>query len=254
MSTPRKALITGAAMGLGKALANQLLANGWQVITIDREPADARGIQSQSTHLQCDLADPAAVNSLIDLVGSHAPFDLVILNAAASASGKFENMPTSSYTRLLQLNAVTPMVMASQLAGRNIFGSKSHLVFISSLSHFTGYPGAAVYSATKDAIAVYAASIRKPFAKLGISVSCVFPGPMKTAQADRHAPKGANADKRMAAELAAGLILKGVFADRATIIPGFAPRAFALFGKYLPSVSDRIMRRIIYAKLDRDTY
>lgn len=254
MSVPRKALITGTAMGLGKALADHLLADGWQVIAIDREPADGTGTHDRATHLQCDLADPTAVASLIDILGTHVPFDLVILNAAASASGKFEKMPTSAYSRLLQLNAVTPMVMASQLAGRKMFSARGHLVFISSLSHFTGYPGAAVYSATKDAIAVYAASIRKPFAKLDISVSCVFPGPMKTAQADRHAPKGANADKRMAAELAAGLILKGVFADRATIIPGFAPRAFALFGKYLPSVSDRIMRRIIYGKLDRDTY
>ncbi len=213
-------------MGLGKALADQLLGDGWQVIAIDREPVDETGTEGQATHLQCDLSDPIAVNSLIDLLGSHAPFDLVILNAAASASGKFENMPTSAYTSLMRLNAVTPMVMASQLAARKMFSARGHLVFISSLSHFTGYPGAAVYSATKDAIAVYAASIRKPFAKLGISVSCVFPGPMKTAQAERHAPKGANADKRMAAEMAAGLILKGVFADRATIIPGFGPKAF----------------------------
>ena len=64
------------------------------------------------------------------------------------------------------------------------------VIFVSSLSHRTGYPGAASYAASKGAIAVYAGSIRKPFRRaLGVHVACAFPGPMKT----EHAAAGSTA-------------------------------------------------------------
>ncbi len=246
----RTALVTGGATGLGRAIVDQLAKDGWRVLTVDL----VKGGIKDSDHIQCDLSDRAERTALFSKLRPFAPFDLVVLNAAASASGRFEQIPFHVYDKLIRLNAETPMVMASQLHQQGLFAPKADLVFVSSLSHFTGYPGAAVYSATKDAIAIYAKSIRKPFARLGIRVTCVFPGPMQTAQADRHAPKGADASKRMLPELAAELILKSVFAGSATIIPGIAPRFFALFGRLVPGLSDRAMRRIIYEKLDRDVF
>ena len=84
------------------------------------------------------------------------------------------------------------MVICATLAARGALARGGHVVFISSLSHMTGYPGAASYAATKDAIAIYAKSIRRPFKRqLGVHVACAFPGPLRTGQAERHAPKGA---------------------------------------------------------------
>ncbi|MGB7336033.1 MAG: SDR family oxidoreductase [Salaquimonas sp.] len=252
----KRALITGASMGLGEALALQLSAQGWHLTTIDREADALAGHDPTPDHIyiQCNLSDATAVDALVEQLSSGAAFDLVIMNAATSASGKFENMPFSAYQKLVALNAETPMVMAADLGSKNKFTKGANLVFISSLSHYTGYPGASVYAATKDAIAVYAKSIRKPFAKRGISVSCVFPGPLKTSQAERHSPRGAKAEKRMSPEEAARLILKNVFSGRHLIMPGAGSKTFALFGKLLPSIADRVMRKIIYEKLDRDVY
>ncbi len=250
VSNHKRALITGAAMGLGKAMADQLVDEGWQVVTVDRELISS----GKTTHMVCDLSDHKAVDALLKQMTVGTRFDLVVMNAAISASGKFEAMPLTAYEKLIALNVETPMIMASQLAATRMFSKQSHLVFISSLSHYTGYPGASVYGASKDAIAVYAKSIRKPFAKIGVSVSCVFPGPLKTAQADRHAPKGANAEKRMSPEEASKRILKDVQAKKHLVFPGGGPKVFALFGKFLPSIADRAMRKIIYEKLDKDVY
>ena len=250
----RRALITGGAMGLGKALADQLVKDGWHVTTIDREANQLPEPDEPRQHYRVDLSDKIAVIDLLERLQSQAPFDLVILNAARSASGKFEEIPLSAYENLLTLNAEIPIIMASTLARNGCFKKGSNLVFVSSLSHFTGYPGAAVYGASKDVVATYAKSIRKPFAKHQIAVSCVFPGPLQTAQAARHSPANASEEKRMSPEIAAAMILKSVFAGKSKIFPGFAPRAFAMFGKLVPGFADRTMRKIIHEKLDRNVF
>lgn len=247
-SLPKRALITGSAMGLGKALVEKLSSEGWHVISVDREK------EKRPDHITCDLSNAFEVDELLSNLSGGKPFDLVVLNAAVSATGSFEAIPASPYQKLITLNAETPMVMASRMVSLGLLNAPANLVFVSSLSHYTGYPGAAVYGATKDAIAVYAKSIRKPFAKKGITVSCVFPGPMKTQQAERHSPPGADAEKRMLPEAAARLILRDVFSGKHLIFPGNAPKLFALFGKTLPSLADRAMRKIIYEKLDKEVH
>lgn len=245
------ALVTGSAMGLGKALCDHLRGDGWQVTTVDREPEAPK---PNGVHLQCDLADSAALGQLLEKLEKQPPFDLVILNAGASATGRFEEMPLEAYQALVQLNAVAPMVMASSLARSGRLREGSRLLFVSSLSRFVGYPGAAVYAATKDAVAVYAKSIRKPFEKRGISVSCAFPGPLRTNHAARHSPPGAREEKRMSPQKAAQLILAGVNAGKRGILPGGSVKAFALFGRLLPSVADRVMRRLLFEKLNREVW
>lgn len=251
-STRKHALVTGSTNGLGRALCETLLTQGWQVTGIDLAHTT---IESDAFNaIQCDLSDRAAVDGLLAGDSLAGPFDLVVLNAAISATGRFQNIPFEAHEKLIRLNAETPMVMAAALAGSGRFATPAHLVFISSISHFIGYPGAASYAASKDAVAVYARSIRKPFARRGIRVSCVFPGPMRTDQARRHAPPDAPPDKRMPPQTAAELVLRDIFKGRNTIIPGGGPRAFAWFGRMTPFLSDRAMRRIIFEKLDRDVF
>jgi len=249
----KRALITGASNGLGKALVDALAASGWQITAIDLEKPD----QPQTERfiaVRCDLSDRAAVDALLEELATGEGFDLVIHNAAISATGAFENIPVEVHHKLLRLNAETPMVMTAALAAAGKLKTNGRVAFISSLSHFTGYPGAASYAASKDAIAIYAKSIRKPFARQGIKVSCVFPGPMRTGHAERHSPRGARAEKRMPPEFAARYILQGIWLGLKTITPGGGPKIFALFGKIAPWASDRAMRRIIFDNLDKEVF
>jgi short-subunit dehydrogenase len=238
-------------MGLGKALCDQLLAEGWQVLSVDRH-ADRPAANLE--HLTCDLSDADEVDKLPDWLLSYGPFDLVILNAGSNATGNFETLPLKVQERLVRLNAETPMVLASMLASNAMMARPSTLVFVSSLSHFTYYPGAATYSATKSAIAIHAKGLRKPFAKIGIAVSCVFPGPLDTAHAERHAPQSARNNQRMKPQTAARIILAGVKSGRRSIFPGLSSWVIAAIGKIAPAPTARVMRQIIYKKLNRDVW
>ena len=246
------ALVTGAAKGLGAAFCRLLAARGYRLVTVDREPIAETA--PEQVHFECDLSDPEVVDRLIGGLVAHGPYSLVILNAGASATGRFATLPAEASEKLIRLNAETPMVMASSLAREGTFAPSASLVFISSLSRYTGYPGAAAYAASKDAIAVYAASIRKPFAALGIAVFCAFPGPLRTAHAERHAPPEAKAESRMEPLEAARRILAAADKGKPVILPGANARLAAAAGTLFPAFTARLMRRILHDRLDRDVF
>jgi short-subunit dehydrogenase len=141
------------------------------------------------------------------------------------------------------------MIIAARTLEAGALKPGGAIGFISSLSHFTGYPGAASYAASKDALAVFAASMRKVAMARGVTVTVAFPGPLRTAHAAQHAPKGADASKRMDPSKAAELILGDLAAGRKSSIPGRANRAVALAGRLTPKPLTALMRRLIYERL-----
>lgn len=247
----KKALITGGSQGLGKALVDQLCQQGWTVTSLDlKKPKGKLGC----TFIKTDLSDRTVIDKLPEKLKEHGPFDLVIFNAGINATGKFEEMPISAYEKLMIVNAEGPMVLASQFANKGLMTAKSNMAFISSLSHYTGYPGAATYAATKDTIAIYAKSITKPFADLGISVSCVFTGPLKTEHAVRHSPKDASDEKRMLPQEAVNLILPDILAGKTKVFNGYKTMAIAFAGWLMPPVVSYILLKKIYNKLDKNIF
>jgi NAD(P)-dependent dehydrogenase (short-subunit alcohol dehydrogenase family) len=245
----KAALVTGGSAGLGRAMVERLLGDGWRVVSVDRD----KGTEEPNLeHVACDLSDRAAVDELLEAIGARGPFHLAVFNAGVSATGRFEAIPIEAYRRLMTVNAETPMVLAAGLVrGGYLAGS---ICFVSSLSHFTGYPGAAVYAASKDALAVYAKSVRKPFARRGVSVTLACPGPLRTEHAERHAPPGADATRRMAPEIAARIILDAAIAGRRLVVPGRANRLAAIAGRLLPNTMMVQMRRLILDRLDREVW
>ncbi len=242
-------LITGGSAGLGKAMANQAVKAGGSVVCLDVRPPDqADGI----VYIECDLSDPASVERTLPTILSAGAYTHVFLNAGASATGAFEDIPAAAIGRLMCLNAEAPMIIASSLVRHGAV--TGGICFVSSLSHFTGYPGAATYAASKDAVAVYARSVRKPFANAGVSVTLACPGPLRTDHAERHAPEGADASKRMAPDDAARAIMAATMAGRRLIIPGTGPKLFALAGRLFPGLVIGQMRKLIYEKLEKPVW
>lgn len=243
----KRALVTGGAAGLGAAMVDALVAKGFLVMSLDRdEPAKRENV----INVIADLRDREATTTTLAAASSGAPYDLVVFNAGISAAGKFEALPMDAMLNVLEINMRSPITMAAHLLQDDAMAEGGKLLFVSSLSYFAGYPGAAVYAASKDAIAIYAKSIRKPLRKKGLGVSVAFPGPIKTEHAARYAPKGADADKRMEPSVAAEAIIDAALKGKRTIIPGGGNKIGAMLGKLLPKPMTALMRHIIYNKLD----
>jgi len=246
-----RVLVTGAAAGLGREVARLLAGGGAQVTAIDRAPVpEDSGLDSR----QCDLADRSAVDRLLDELKREAAFDWIVHNAGVSATGGFERLPETAYRTVLTLNCETPMVMTARMLEAGRIAAGGRVVFISSLSYHTGYPGGAVYGASKDSLTVYAKSIRKDLAKAEIGVTTVFPGPLRTGHAARHAPPQASAERRMDPAVLAEMIIRAARQGDRVLYPGLPARAGRLMGTLLPRLTTRFMRRVIFEKLDRDVY
>lgn len=248
-------MITGAANGLGAALAKAVTASSTPVIAIDKSwPKKPGDIASQNIRIDADLSKIDALPALARKIASSGPCSLIIHNAAVSATGSFETIPPAAHQSLIDINVTAPLILTQQLLNENAIKSGGTFVFIASLSVQVGYPGAASYAASKAAIANFAQSLKKALRKQEINVLTVYPGPINTDQARRHAPPGADASKRMSADRVADQILKAVKDRRQTLIPGTANRAAALVARLAPSLLDKMMKKIIYDKLDRSIY
>lgn len=246
-----KALVTGAASGLGHALVERLGAQGAQIVAIDRDTIFS---SDHVTALTVDLSDRGAVDRLIVELCTMGPFDFVVHCAGISATGRFEEIPEQACQNLLTVNCETPMVMTSALLQAGCLAPRAHVVFIASISHRTGYPGASVYAASKDALAIYAKSIHREFGRHDIHVMTVFPGPLRTGHAERHAPAGANAKRRMEPSVLARRIVRAALRRRRTFYPGPQAKFGGFLGTLMPRMTTRFMRRTIFEKLDRTVY
>ena len=243
----RRALVTGSAAGLGRALVETLLGDGWQVCGVDRDEAERT---ERYVHYRADLSDPDAVDDLLNRIDGR--FDLVVLNAGISATGRFEVIPAEVHARLLAVNAEAPLVLADGLMGKGQLDPSSRIVIIASLSVDVGYPGAASYAASKDALAGYARSIRRR--KGSPSVTLVLPGPIRTEHAARHAPANSSDASRMPPELLARQIVRVARRGARTLRPGVAASAAGLLGRLAPGLTARAMRRALFEKLDREVW
>ncbi|MDP3524402.1 MAG: SDR family NAD(P)-dependent oxidoreductase [Hoeflea sp.] len=243
----KRALVTGGSAGLGAAIVRRLTADGYGVVVLDRDepPPDQR----LADFLPCDLASRTELDRMLPDLIAAGPYDLVVLNAGISATGRFEAISAQAHLDVLRVNTEAPMVIAARLLEAGALRPGRAMVFVSSLSHFTGYPGAATYAASKDALAIYARSLRKVAKARGVTITVAFPGPLRTDHAEQHAPEGADASKLMDPDLAAGRIIADALAGRNTSIPGAGNRLVALAGRMFPKPMTAMMRRLIYDRL-----
>lgn len=244
---PKRALVTGGSAGLGAAAVNWLQANGYEVVVLDRDRPWTG--TTAVDFIRCDLASRTELDDVLPELIAAGPYDLAFLNAGINATGKFEALDPRAHIDVLRVNAEGPMVIAAGLLEAGACRTGGAMVFVSSLSHFTGYPGAASYAASKDALAIYARSMRKYGASKGVTLTIAFPGPLKTDHAERHSPEGADETKRMDPDRAAGLIMTDALAGRKTSIPGAGNRAFAIIGRLAPKPVTALMRWLIYSRL-----
>ena len=254
----RKAIVTGGCHGLGRALVMLLIERGFVVTVLDCDKSELETLFNQfPTNIisyYIDLTNPTEIEMVIDELIKIGPYDLVFLNAGISATGNFETISALAYEQLLLINTQSTLVLCAALAGNKAIRAKGTIIIISSLSHVVGYPGAAVYAASKDAIAIYAKNIRKAYAKRNISVLTIFPGPIRTSHAQRHAPAGADPTKRMDPAVLAKKILIETDRNRSVLYPNLAAKLSHIAGRVAPGAITRLMHKIIYRNMIDTVY
>ena len=248
-------VVTGAAAGIGLELAKAYAREEYTItgVDVDRQRGEtARGaIEPEGGEAEFvieDLIVPEGRDRTVAALRDRPPVDVLVHCAGISAVGRLPETDLDDQLRVIDLNLTAPIEITAALLEAGRFSECASIVFVSSLSHFVGYPGASVYAATKDGIASYARSLRCELRSQGIHVMTVFPGPTRTEHARRYSPDTTREASRMDPAYLARMIVRGVSSGRRELVPGVGNRMAAFVGRWLPGVTERAMVKAI---LDR---
>jgi 2-deoxy-D-gluconate 3-dehydrogenase len=183
------ALITGAASGLGAAIATALAQAGAEVaVHGNRRPADetAAAIGAKAAAFQADLSATNGAKTLFDAV--YARFgrvDILINNAGTIHRDSAVNTTLESWEQVLQVN-LTSVFQLSQLVARDIISRESSgkIVNIASLLSFQGGIRVPAYAASKGGVAQLTKALANEWAPRGIQVNAIAPGYFTTSNTE----------------------------------------------------------------------
>ncbi|MFM1965970.1 MAG: hypothetical protein RL134_1695 [Actinomycetota bacterium] len=203
------ALVTGAASGIGAALAERLAREGSNLVLVDR---NAEGLEAVVEHVRVRRPDRTVTAVVADLSERDAAADvvsqalanqgritLVVNNAGVALAGRFEQVSMDDVDWLLAINLRAVLAVTS--AALPHLGPGSQITNVSSLFGIIAPVGNSVYSASKFGVRGFSMSLRAELAPRAIGVTAVHPGGIRTAIA-RSARVGAGVS---AAEWESGL-------------------------------------------------
>jgi 2-hydroxycyclohexanecarboxyl-CoA dehydrogenase len=182
----RLAVVTGAASGIGRAIALSLAEAGATVAAVDR---DADGLQETaeriggpSTTHTADLTDPAAVLAMRDEVIGDQGVPHVLVNAAGwDRIEPFMENDDELWQTLTAINLLAPVRVSHAFLGPILdAGVQLRIINIASDAGRVGSSGETVYAGTKGGVIAFTKSLAREMARHRINVNCICPGPTNT--------------------------------------------------------------------------
>ena len=175
------AIVTGGARGIGWTIAARLSAEGWSVVAADLVPGGTADAASAVAYVALDVRDHAAVDAaVVEIASRHARLDLLVNNAGIQIHGPTEDLPTESWTAVVDVN-LHGTFNCLQAAGRIMLAAGGgSIVNIVSVAAARGAAGRAPYAATKAAIVSLTRTTAVEWASRGVRVNAVGPGYVDT--------------------------------------------------------------------------
>lgn len=245
--TWRRALVTGASAGIGRAFAERLAAAGSDLVVVARrrqvledvatDLEDRHGVSVEV--LAADLTDPGQLSRIeARAADTERPPDLLVNNAGAGTSGPFHRGTSTDSRAVFALNALTPLRLTHAVLPGMVGRGHGGVLNVSSMAGFHPVPYSAVYAASKAFLTSLTRAVREEVAGTGVAVTALCPGFVRTAMiaeaADRiPGPLLLDTEKVVTAALA------GLARNRGVVVPGAPYRIWAATGRLVPRTAVR---------------
>jgi NAD(P)-dependent dehydrogenase (short-subunit alcohol dehydrogenase family) len=168
----KRALVTGAAGGVGRSTVELLVSEGAAVVGLDLTPSD--------DVLACDVSDETSVRAGVTRAAERlGGLDIVVNVAGVDQFRKFEDLDLATWQRHLGVNLTGPMLI-SQAALPYLRESKGNIVTIASIAGLRAQPYQAAYCASKAGVILLMKSLALELAADGIRVNTICPGGVQT--------------------------------------------------------------------------
>lgn len=182
------AVITGAAGGIGTALARELAHRGAHLILADVRPEGLedlartlpQGTRGPHTLHTLDVADEDAVASFAEHVrATHGNIDLLVNNAGVNVFGTFAEQSSEDFEWLMRIN-LFGVIYGCRHFLPQLEATRGHIVNLSSLAGMVGLPLQSSYCTSKFAVRGFSAALRTELSAHGVGVTAVLPGAIRT--------------------------------------------------------------------------
>ena len=182
----RVAVITGGARGIGRAIAERMLASGASIALWDRDGEEATrtaaALGARASAHAVDQTDEDAIrNVTAATIERHGRVDILVNNAGITGgNAPTWQLPTAEWRKVIEVNLIGPYLVAAALLPHMVAAGYGRVVNIASVAGKEGNPNASHYSASKAGLIALTKSLGKELAGTGVLVNCVTPAAAKT--------------------------------------------------------------------------
>ncbi len=247
------ALVTGASAGLGVEFARQLSKRGHALVLAARRKERLEDLAKELGNARAVAIDlskaTASANLLADIEDNGETVDLLVNNAGFGLIGRFAELDARRERQMIDLNVGTLTDLCRSVAPAMIKRKSGGILNVASTAAFQPGPKMAVYFATKAFVLSLTEALHEELKPQGIKVSCLCPGPTRTEFGDVAGFSGNGMFDRVAMNAAEVVEtgLKGLEANDAVVVPGWANKVAAASTRFAPrSIVRKIAGSIKY--------
>jgi len=173
-------LITGAAEGIGRAIAEGFIGRGARVVATDRVPVE--GLEGAAALRAYDVTDPTAGPEVVaDIVQKFGRLDVFIANAGAMPRQEWNAIGVEDWEKILRVNLDGAWFGAQAAAKVMTEQGQGKIIFVSSVEVRLGVAVHCHYDAAKAGLIGLTRSLARALGPSGVRVNCLMPGAVKTA-------------------------------------------------------------------------
>lgn len=186
----KTAIVTGAAVGIGRAVALQLAKEGANVVLVDINPEtlakteqEIKEITENVLALTCDVSDNDAVLETVKAVNVRfGKTDILVNNAALwRTNGPFSEVPIEVWKKFFDINVMGTVYFTKAVIDQMTESGYGRIINVASVAGVYGNARFAHYSATKGAVIAFTRALAKEVAEMGVTVNAVSPGSVSPA-------------------------------------------------------------------------
>jgi 3-oxoacyl-[acyl-carrier protein] reductase len=250
----KKALVTGAASGIGRSIALALAREGVDLylididdIEMDRVACDARrqGIEVRTAH--CDLARPEQITAMVESVlCGWGRLNILVNNAGVAHRGPTHEMTGDQWNRVLAVNLMAPIQLVRELLP-SLQSNEAHILNVCSIFGLVSTRKAAAYQTSKFGLVGLSAALRAEYGSSDFGVTALCPGfvhtPMldelQTSEGEKLPPEWMFTDP----DTVAGAAIRAIRRNKGIAVVTPVTRALWLVARLSPTFVDWLNRR-----------
>jgi len=175
--TVKQVAITGAGRGIGRAIAERFLAEGWRVWALARQQSSLEGLKGDVHFIPFDAADDQSVlQAAAKLTTDAGHLTALVNNAGIAVSAPLHKTSTEDFERTMRVNVTAPFLLIRELSGAMVKAGHGRIVNIASTAAKKGFKYTSAYCASKHALLGLTRSLALELAPKGVTVNAVCPG------------------------------------------------------------------------------